>query len=267
MVVQKARKKQKPLSVLKFFRKIRKELIAEKKFSNYLLYAIGEIFLVVIGILIALAIDNANEQSIKREKEQIYLMGLKDEFLTSKLKLEELIRVNQVSYEAAIEIVHLMDDQDNTYEKELSRLFIDAFASDIFFNPNNSLLFEMINSGSLKDISNDTLRIRLTNWVATIDDIANQEKFLAEQRTNIVDWFRTEGYSIRTILEDTGMASQLGIQKQKETNSNLSALQSVAFENNILLFIVTSQSTTEHYSQLMGQLDEIIGLLKSEIEK
>ena len=253
--------------MLKFFRKIRKELIAEKKVSNYLLYAIGEIVLVVIGILIALAIDNANEQSIKREKEQIYLMGLKDEFLTSKLKLEELIRVNEVSYEAAIEIVHLMDNQGNTYEKELSRLFIDAFASDIFFNPNNSLLFEMINSGSLKDISNDTLRIRLTNWVATIDDIANQESFLAEQRTNIVDWFRTEGYSIRTILEDTGMSSQLGIQKQKETNSNLSALKSVTFENNILLFIVTSQSTTEHYSQLMGQLDEIISLLESEILK
>ena len=81
--------------MLKFFRKIRKELIAEKKVSNYVLYALGEIVLVVIGILIALAIDNANEQSIKRGKEQAYLVGLKSEFGISKLKLEELIRVNK----------------------------------------------------------------------------------------------------------------------------------------------------------------------------
>ena len=252
--------------MLKFFRNIRKQFIEEKKISNYLLYAVGEIVLVVIGILIALAIDNANELSIKKEKEQIYLMGLKDEFQTSKLKLQELMRVNRASYEAAKDIVHLMDQEENPPEKQLSKLFIDAFASDIFFNPNNSLLFEMINSGSLKDITNDTLRIRLTNWVATIDDIANQEKFLGEQRTNIVDWFRTEGHSIRTILENTGMSAQLGIQKQKEPISNLSALKSVDFENNILLFIITSQSTTDHYIVLMEGLDNILKLLEAEIE-
>ena len=252
--------------MLKFFRNIRKQFIAEKKISNYLLYAVGEIVLVVIGILIALAIDNANELSIKKEKEQIYLMGLKDEFQTSKLKLQELMRVNRASYEAAKDIVHLMDQEENPPEKQLSKLFIDAFASDIFFNPNNSLLFEMINSGSLKDITNDTLRIRLTNWVATIDDIANQEKFLGEQRTNIVEWFRTEGHSIRTILENTGMSAQLGIQKQQKPISNLSSLKSVDFENNILLFIITSQSTTDHYTVLMEGLDNILKLLEAEIE-
>ncbi len=254
--------------MLKFFRKIRKELIAEKKVSNYLLYAVGEIVLVVIGILIALAINNANEDSIKNKKEQAYLVGLKSEFGISKLKLEELIRVNKVSYKAAQGIVHLMDNEENPSEKELSKLFIDAFASDIFFNPNNSLLFEMINSGSLKDISNDTLRIKLTNWVATLDDITNQERFLGEQRTNIVDWFRTEGYSIRTILDHTGMSSQLGIQKEKEPTSNLSVLKSIAFENNILLFIITSQSTeTEHYDPLMKSLDDILSLLNTEIKE
>jgi len=47
--------------MIKFFRKIRQQLLTENKFSKYLLYAIGEIVLVVIGILIALQIDNANE--------------------------------------------------------------------------------------------------------------------------------------------------------------------------------------------------------------
>ena len=51
---------------MKFFRKIRQNLLSENKFSKYLIYAIGEIILVVIGILIALQINNLNES--KKEK-------------------------------------------------------------------------------------------------------------------------------------------------------------------------------------------------------
>ena len=52
----------------KFFRKIRQRLLTENKFSKYLLYAIGEIVLVVIGILIALSINNRNQQQINDAK-------------------------------------------------------------------------------------------------------------------------------------------------------------------------------------------------------
>ena len=48
--------------MIKFFRKIRQGLLKENKFSKYLLYAIGEIILVVIGILIALQLNNLNDQ-------------------------------------------------------------------------------------------------------------------------------------------------------------------------------------------------------------
>jgi hypothetical protein len=47
--------------MIKFFRKIRQKMLTENKFSKYLLYAIGEIALVVIGILIALSVNNSNE--------------------------------------------------------------------------------------------------------------------------------------------------------------------------------------------------------------
>lgn len=54
--------------MIKFFRRIRKTLLTENKFSKYLLYAIGEIVLVVIGILIALQINNWNEQQKNETK-------------------------------------------------------------------------------------------------------------------------------------------------------------------------------------------------------
>ncbi|MEZ4810490.1 MAG: DUF6090 family protein [Allomuricauda sp.] len=253
--------------MLKFFRRTRKKLIDDKKIGNYLLYAIGEIVLVVIGILIALAIDNSNDNRIKREKEQTYLIGLKNEFETSKIKLQELMRYNKNSYEAAKSIMGFMDSATSPSETELSKLFADAFAYDIFFNPNNSLLNEMINSGSLKDISNDTLRMRLTNWVANIDDIEKQEHMLDDQRNKVIDMFRQEGHSIRTILDHTGMLSQLGIPIKENPISNKEVLQSVAFENNILLFIITCHGLeTEHYLPLLESLNSILALINSEIQ-
>jgi len=56
--------------MIKFFRKIRQQLLTENKFSKYLLYAIGEIVLVVIGILIALQINNWNIERLLIEKEK-----------------------------------------------------------------------------------------------------------------------------------------------------------------------------------------------------
>lgn len=54
--------------MIKFFRKIRQRMFTENKFGKYLIYAIGEIILVVIGILIALQINNWNE-GVKQRKE------------------------------------------------------------------------------------------------------------------------------------------------------------------------------------------------------
>jgi len=63
--------------MIKFFRHIRRNLLSESKFGKYLVYALGEIVLVVLGILIALAINNMNQQRTNNKNEQTYLVGLK----------------------------------------------------------------------------------------------------------------------------------------------------------------------------------------------
>jgi len=56
--------------MIKFFRKIRQQLLKEGKTTNYLKYAVGEIVLVVIGILIALQINNWNSERINLNKKK-----------------------------------------------------------------------------------------------------------------------------------------------------------------------------------------------------
>jgi len=65
--------------MLRFFRQIRQRLLTANKFSKYLLYAVGEILLVVIGILIAIQVDNWNEERKQRIEEQKLISALIEE--------------------------------------------------------------------------------------------------------------------------------------------------------------------------------------------
>jgi len=80
--------------MIRFFPQLRKKLLTENRFSRYLLYAIGEIFLVVIGILIALQINNWNERIKHRVKEREILIdlveNLKINIKTLEINIEQL---------------------------------------------------------------------------------------------------------------------------------------------------------------------------------
>ncbi len=256
--------------MIKFYRKIRQKLIAEKKIGNYLLYAIGEIILVVIGILIALAINDNHEQGTIRKKEQVYLAGLRSEFETSRLKLQNLTEVNKTSLDGARKIMEFVSDENAVPdEKQFAELLYNTFAFDVSFNPNNSLLNEMINSGSLKDISNTELRKHLTNWLSTMEDIAKQEQELAMQREKVLAMFQSSDNSIRTILDLTGVyVQELGLPARKNHISNLNLLTSTEFENNVLMFMLAILSTEDaHYQPLMKDLNAILALIDAEIVK
>ncbi|MCE2612788.1 DUF6090 family protein [Flavobacteriaceae bacterium D16] len=80
--------------MIKFFRKIRQKLLTENKFRQYIIYAIGEIFLVVIGILIALQINNWNENRKKLKLKASYETSLRNDLSLDTLMLGKLIEEN-----------------------------------------------------------------------------------------------------------------------------------------------------------------------------
>mgnify|MGYP003625683564 CR=1 FL=1 len=82
--------------MIKFFRKIRHTMINENKVSKYMLYAIGEIILVVIGILIALQINNWNEQRKDNKQEFYILKQLQKEFKADSSQISNYIRLTKI---------------------------------------------------------------------------------------------------------------------------------------------------------------------------
>ena len=91
--------------MIKFFRHIRQKLLSENKFSKYLLYAIGEILLVVIGILIALQINNWNQEKIDRKQEVKLLSQITTDLEKNKIELTELqerLEVNKYAMDSLL---------------------------------------------------------------------------------------------------------------------------------------------------------------------
>tara|TARA_R100001369_G_scaffold10707_11_gene23977 strand:+ start:2795 stop:3070 length:276 start_codon:yes stop_codon:yes gene_type:complete len=82
--------------MIKFFRHIRKNQIMENKTSKYFKYAIGEIILVVIGILIALQINNWNQNRIERNKENLILTELIVDLEEQSKLLDEYIETEEL---------------------------------------------------------------------------------------------------------------------------------------------------------------------------
>jgi len=142
--------------MLRYFRTIRQKFLSENKFSKYTIYAVGEIILVVIGILIALQINNWNENRKKRNNEQQYLLALKEEFSFNRDELKRVITQNYLNYDNSKKI--LRNTGFETYkitEEAFGKLLTGSLSTETRFDPNQGVISEIINSGKLTIFSSE----------------------------------------------------------------------------------------------------------------
>lgn len=145
--------------MIKFFRKIRQKMLTENKFSKYLLYAIGEIILVVIGILIALQVSNWNQNYQLRQLENKYLKEIKSSLEFDLNDIEFNIDFNKKrlkSNEIILQLANREIDHSDSLQKHFGNLMFTTRTL-----PNTSA-FENLKSKGLELISNDSLRRELT---------------------------------------------------------------------------------------------------------
>ena len=115
-------KAKKLFDMIKFFRRIRQKLLAESKFSKYLVYAFGEIILVAIGILMAFQVSNWNQQRISNQYESKLLSELKNTIVADYDLLQMAIDGNnRTSRSCEIILSHL--DQNLPYNDSLALHF------------------------------------------------------------------------------------------------------------------------------------------------
>ena len=145
--------------MIRFFRTLRQRLLAENRVSRYLLYAVGEIVLVVIGILIALQINNWNEARKTQRKTNAYLVMLSDEIKTN-LRLLDRSKTMAEEHRAYNMKTMQVFNSDSARTLDLDT-FYDLTVMKGPFNKMElvrSSFDDLINSGALENVRDSTLR-------------------------------------------------------------------------------------------------------------
>jgi len=239
--------------MIKFFRKIRQRLLSENKFSKYLIYAIGEIVLVVIGILIALQINNWNEESKAEIKEYKLLTEMRSNLKTDSLDMASNITRNSRVLKSA-EVI--LDQLENNIEWNDSMTVhygrLNNYISKIAIVKSS---YENLKSTGFDLIQNENLRSKIHELYA------QQYPFVERMETEHMESMK---YSLLLPQLTSKVKS---IAKWESKPLNLDALANDnQFKETILLFIKAQEGFIGLYQNLQQLQFELIELIENEIE-
>jgi len=254
--------------MIKFFRKIRQRLLTENKFGKYILYAVGEIFLVVVGILIALQINNANEANKTRDRELGYLRGIKADLSLNILELQNFME----SRENHIKSANIMlDYYENTPVSDLDHFNFHAISILLWFpsDYNSNTFQELINSGNLAIISNDSIKNDLLNMEIGYKKIRFVENHLQHDFEGLIygPYFSIADLnpSMKNYFQQIGnnkKGSKINISKEKVQ----ALLESQKFKNGCALSIFNNNSLIQKYSDMISTTNQLITRINREME-
>jgi hypothetical protein len=214
--------------MIKFFRKIRQSLLSENKFSKYMIYAIGEIILVVIGILIALQINNWNLERIQVNEEQTIIKNIHAEFLQNKTILKRRIEEAEVCEVALKQLMNIMGkDEEYLKKQNVDSLLYYAFDSPIF-RPSENTISGLIQSGRLDLLQNKELVNLIYNWGRTMKALTDRTTRFTALSDNEIFPYLSKKYS----WKDIDAYSPLNWKKKSNLKvDKLQIFQEIEFEN------------------------------------
>ena len=238
--------------MIKFFRKIRQKLLSKNKLSKYSRYAIGEIVLVVIGILIALQINNWNTQLQLNTQEQVNLKILKSEFTFNKIELQRNIEKAMRLKGRADSLLILFKVPQSNIDPENLRFLTLGLSAYSTYDPSNGALNNLISSGQLNLIKNDSLRIILSKWFGEVQDVKEDE-------VRIMNYGDTHLEPIKLKFLNYHAASHFH-------RNSIELIENPEFENIVARMLRGVEYIIENYESLDLEIENILKLIDQEIE-
>ena len=248
-----------------FFNKIRKNEIKTGGIKRYLLYAIGEIVLVVVGILIALQVNEWETDHYSRTKELKYLNAIKQDLKIDLKRLSELVAFRKLKHEGNTQILKNIDGEPIGSLTSFTKIVMNSVMEETF-SPNNITYTEMVSSGNLNLIRNDSIRLILLE----LEVLYKANRFMIDHET-----FDYREYISKPFFRLIPISKLLPVfAGQKTAEEQLikiqdfnSLLKSQEYRNGIYVLSITGMNLVKNYENTTTKSKQLIRLIEKESQK
>lgn len=245
--------------MINFLRRIRRDLLHENKTSIYLIYAVGEVVLVVFGILIAMQIDNWNELKKDRSEEIEILNSFHEEFLENKERMKTVESLFSEISQSNQLLMNLIGKKSTELElvNTDSLLGVSIFYYD--YIPGDYVLSNLKSTGKLNLISSDKLRKLLFEWTQELSLKENAFEMLDKYFMESLIPYLNKNASLKNIDVYTSYGSDTP--SVLESNS-INMFQQIEFENHLDNY----HWTVSFYIESLNKIDNLIDQIINETE-
>ena len=168
--------------MITFFRRMRHLLVSKGKTVRYLKYALGEIVLVVIGILIALQINNWNQERIQHDNEKEFIISVKNDLRQDRAFIQRTIEAIELKITAYKTLNRELPDLYQNDRKSLDSIFKVYFSSNRTFYPILGSYQSAISGNQLTYFRNKELSQKLIKlYNSTYDRLIDNGRILDER--------------------------------------------------------------------------------------
>ena len=236
----------------------------------------GEIFLVVIGILIALSINNWNEYKKDRKQEKELLIQLQSEFESNLTQLDEKIALRKTMISASLNLLKCIDDSDSCQNNIALKDIVSSTISPTF----DPIVNDIVSSGRIQLLEDAVLKQKLSLWTSEITSVTEEEQlwvhytsteyvpFLLEQgiNRNIFHEFWSNNIS-KSFQLDNQAVDDFVIGNSKRGIDFASLLGNKKFEGLVTLSASFSKLANSQSYSLRKRIVEILEIINREVKK
>ena len=234
--------------MIKFFRRIRQQLVSQNKFSKYMLYAIGEIVLVVIGILIALQINNTNEKRKARIQEITILENIQEDINLDTLDLAYNIHFHNLILKGEKDLLRFLQSNQDTPSDSLN--YNDALGNPAIVVLHKST-YNNVQNNSIGLITNNKLHKEISRFY----DFFNEVLLLIENKTPLFEPYGEKLFYFKKYFQLTSPDSNKYNLKNEEIEKNIDYFNPIFEKQNIEFVNISGAKNDEAFK---FQLNESI---------
>ena len=157
-------------------------------------------------------------------------------------------------------------DRDTISEKELSKILTSSLNRGIKLKYQDGTFKELLYSGGLIAISNDSIKNKITSWEGRMIIVIEQEEGVSNAREKIADYIMELG-DLKSIFDDIGASEYLKMTKSIRKKGNKTLLKSKKFENYLAFQIILGETLKFEYETLENDINNLLQMVNKELKK